>query len=259
MSIHLLSYVQAAGDGHESDFYDDPTVYIYDVYTQYIFPRAYHLRKAIRTEYYFEPLDTGEHLLEKVQASVPKIVAEWKPDLVIYNAGSDILEGDPLSGLSITAANVIKRDEVVFRCCGYQPREIAVQPSTSAPAEGWMAKAASWLGLSSRPQLPSNSESASVAIPPPPLLPPAPAHSAPVVSSSAGAGAGLEEIQLRSRTEGNPVLPGPPPFVPVVMLLSGGYQHKTADVISASIINLNAKFGILDPRWRAPAHWKSVI
>ena len=26
----------------------------------------------------------------------------WKPEFLIYNAGTDILEGDPLGGLSIT-------------------------------------------------------------------------------------------------------------------------------------------------------------
>lgn len=37
------------------------------------------------------------------------------PDFVIYNAGTDILENDPLGRLSITADGIIARDEVVIQ------------------------------------------------------------------------------------------------------------------------------------------------
>ena len=37
---------------------------------------------------------------------------EFTPDVVVYNAGTDILEGDPLGNLSITAQVYIK---YVFR------------------------------------------------------------------------------------------------------------------------------------------------
>lgn len=36
--------------------------------------------------------------------------------------------------------------------------------------------------------------------------------------------------------------------VPIVMLLSGGYQKKNAEIISASILNLISKFGLLEGR-----------
>ena len=38
-----------------------------------------------------------------------------RPDLVIYNAGTDILAGDPLGSLSVSAAGVVQRDELVWR------------------------------------------------------------------------------------------------------------------------------------------------
>lgn len=37
-------------------------------------------------------------------------ISSWKPDFVIYNAGTDILEGDPVGKLNITAQGIIKRD-----------------------------------------------------------------------------------------------------------------------------------------------------
>ena len=39
----------------------------------------------------------------------------FAPDLVIYNAGTDCLAGDPLGLLSISESGIIKRDEMVFR------------------------------------------------------------------------------------------------------------------------------------------------
>ena len=41
----------------------------------------------------------------------------FKPDFVIYNAGTDCLEGDPLGQLSLSAEGIIKRDEAIFRIC----------------------------------------------------------------------------------------------------------------------------------------------
>ena len=36
---------------------------------------------------------------------------------MVYNAGTDILEGDPLGGLSITAEGIIRRDETMLQIC----------------------------------------------------------------------------------------------------------------------------------------------
>jgi histone deacetylase 11 len=39
--------------------------------------------------------------------------------------------------------------------------------------------------------------------------------------------------------------------VPIVMLLSGGYQKKNAEIIAASILNLINKFSLLEGRRRS--------
>ena len=38
----------------------------------------------------------------------------FNPDFVIYNAGTDCMEHDPLGNLNISPAGIIARDEVVF-------------------------------------------------------------------------------------------------------------------------------------------------
>ena len=59
------------------------------------------------------PLLLCSHLRECLQS--------FSPDFVLYNAGTDVLEGDSLGALSITAQGVIARDELVFREVGPRP------------------------------------------------------------------------------------------------------------------------------------------
>ena len=49
---------------------------------------------------------------------------EFKPDLIIYNAGTDILVNDPLGKLDISGEGIKSRDEIVFRIA--KDRQIAI-------------------------------------------------------------------------------------------------------------------------------------
>ena len=46
-----------------------------------------------------------------------KCFRDFKPDFVIYNAGTDCMAGDTLGRLNISEQGVIDRDEVVFKEC----------------------------------------------------------------------------------------------------------------------------------------------
>ena len=50
-----------------------------------------------------------------VDASLAKAFAEFRPDFVIYNAGTDCMTGDPLGCLRISEKGIVERDEIVFR------------------------------------------------------------------------------------------------------------------------------------------------
>uniref|UniRef100_A0A3B4A704 Histone deacetylase domain-containing protein n=1 Tax=Periophthalmus magnuspinnatus TaxID=409849 RepID=A0A3B4A704_9GOBI len=53
--------------------------------------------------------------LQKVELHCDGALNEVRPDVIVYNAGTDILDGDPLGGLSISPHGIVKRDELVFR------------------------------------------------------------------------------------------------------------------------------------------------
>ncbi|XP_035129620.1 histone deacetylase 11 isoform X3 [Callithrix jacchus] len=103
------------GNGHERDFMDDKRVYIMDVYNRHIYPGDRFAKQAIRRKVELEWGTEDDEYLVKVERNIEKALQEHLPDVVVYNAGTDILEGDRLGGLSISPAGIVKRDELVFR------------------------------------------------------------------------------------------------------------------------------------------------
>lgn len=123
------------GDGHETDFLGDDSVYVFDCYTAGIFPGEDASSAAIRTKMHFRKGDRGEHFLPELRDKLSRAVEAFQPHFVVYNAGTDCLEGDPLSGLSLSPEAVVERDEIVFASCGFQYRSGAMA-GAEVPAAG---------------------------------------------------------------------------------------------------------------------------
>lgn len=66
-----------------------------------------------------------------------KALLEFHPDVLVYNAGTDILKGDRLGLLAVTADGIIKRDEMVFKYA--KERNIPIVMLTSG---GYLKKTA---------------------------------------------------------------------------------------------------------------------
>ncbi|XP_024433850.1 histone deacetylase 11 isoform X2 [Desmodus rotundus] len=103
------------GNGHERDFMGDKRVYIMDVYNRHIYPGDRFAKQAIRRKVELEWGTEDDEYLGKVERNLEKALQEHPPDVVVYNAGTDVLEGDRLGGLSISPQGIVKRDELVFR------------------------------------------------------------------------------------------------------------------------------------------------
>ncbi|XP_036593562.1 histone deacetylase 11 isoform X2 [Trichosurus vulpecula] len=103
------------GNGHERDFMDDSRVYIVDIYNRNIYPGDGFAKRAIKRKVELEWGTGDTYYLQKVAEHVEGALSDHMPHVMIYNAGTDILEGDPLGGLSVSAEGIIKRDELVFR------------------------------------------------------------------------------------------------------------------------------------------------
>ena len=55
-----------------------------------------------------------DEYLSKLDASLQEADRKFKPDLLVYNAGTDILEGDPLGRLGVSELGIQQRDAKVF-------------------------------------------------------------------------------------------------------------------------------------------------
>lgn len=102
------------GNGHEADFDKDDQVYIMDVYNAHIYPRDRKVKSAIKKNIeLFHGTDDSEYI-PLLKKHIPEALDSFKPDIIVYNAGTDILVGDPLGHLSISPQGIIKRDQIVF-------------------------------------------------------------------------------------------------------------------------------------------------
>ncbi|KAL6603906.1 hypothetical protein ACP70R_044267 [Stipagrostis hirtigluma subsp. patula] len=89
------------GNGHEKDFADDGRDHVAKRYID----QKVELVSGTKTDEYLEQLDKA---LEDSKS-------RFQPQLIVYNAGTDILDGDPLGRLKISPEGVVIRDEKVFR------------------------------------------------------------------------------------------------------------------------------------------------
>jgi histone deacetylase 11 len=53
--------------------------------------------------------------LDQLDKALKVAESRFQPQLIVYNAGTDILDGDPLGRLKISPQGVVIRDEKVFR------------------------------------------------------------------------------------------------------------------------------------------------
>ncbi len=100
------------GNGHGRDLGQDPDVFILDIYNHSIYPGDEAARRGIDLAH-DAPADTGAYL-DLLARALDTAFSKFTPDLVIYNAGTDILDGDRLGRLAISPRGVVKRDEMVF-------------------------------------------------------------------------------------------------------------------------------------------------
>lgn len=104
------------GDGNEEIFRENHDVVIFDIYNRQIFPFSSVGRTKERHFRFGIPAYTNdEDYLELIKRELPRVLDLVKPDLIMYNAGTDIYEHDPLGALSISSLGIIHRDELVFR------------------------------------------------------------------------------------------------------------------------------------------------
>ncbi|XP_013171457.1 PREDICTED: histone deacetylase 11 [Papilio xuthus] len=125
------------GNGYQRDFLGVPEVYIMDMYNKHIYPKDKEAKRAIRRKVELGHLVEDSEYLLKLHKHLKAALDDFKPDILVYNAGTDVLDSDPLGHLSITEEGIIQRDQFVFEQC--KKRKIPIVMLTSG---GYLRKTA---------------------------------------------------------------------------------------------------------------------
>jgi histone deacetylase 11 len=104
------------GNGHELDFINDKNVVIVDLFSHPNYPGLAPNHAITKRIDHASPLPAGT-TSEQYLMHVRDALAKYEKDtfsLIVYNAGTDILKGDPLGMMSVTEEATVERDELVF-------------------------------------------------------------------------------------------------------------------------------------------------
>ena len=140
------------GNGVARVFEHDRSVFILDAYNAVIYPRDAHARRRIDCDLPLMPGCPGAHYLRTIEAEVPKFIdalarGSPPPRLAVYNAGTDILAGDPLGQMSVPADTVLERDRLVIRHLADRHIPTVILPSGGYTRDSYrlVAATAEWV------------------------------------------------------------------------------------------------------------------
>lgn len=106
------------GNGYSEIFLNDSRVYIFDVYNQHKYPAMFEidceLRDRINYHYPVNSKVNDEEYMTILTDHLFNDINDCHPDLIIYNAGTDVYFKDNCGNMGLTEKGIICRDEYVF-------------------------------------------------------------------------------------------------------------------------------------------------
>ena len=115
IKIMIVDLDAHQGNGYEKDFLKDDSIYILDMYNADIYPNDIKAKLSIDRNIELRSGIGDSDYLDRLAKELEQAFGDFAPDLIIYNAGTDIMAGDPLGGMNISEQGIIQRDEMVFR------------------------------------------------------------------------------------------------------------------------------------------------
>ncbi len=99
------------GNGNAQAVLHESRIALFDVYNEDTWPGD--VQKRINFDYPIPAKTKDYAYLNLVRSELTKAIDRVRPTLIIYNAGTDPLEGDPLGSLSLSKQGIWDRDEFV--------------------------------------------------------------------------------------------------------------------------------------------------
>lgn len=148
----LASALVIDTDAHQGDGTADairpwPWAHIVDFFEEDIFPWP---KVAEDIPVPLPPRTNGAAYLDVVREHLPQALDRYRPGLVVYNAGSDVLWSDPLARLLLRAEEMAERDLLVVTEVRERGLPLAMVLSGGYGPASWEAHARSIEGLLAR-------------------------------------------------------------------------------------------------------------
>lgn len=135
------------GNGTASMFRAWPWASIYDIHQRSLFPSR---KEPEDYPHAVEPGMSGVEYLDLVRSTLPAALDAERPDLVIYNAGSDPFAGDPLAGFRLSGDDLAERDLLVVDMIRERSIPAAMVLSGGYSGESWQIHADAIEGILAR-------------------------------------------------------------------------------------------------------------
>lgn len=99
------------GNGTADTFKDDEDVFTFSIHQRNNYP---FYKPKSDLDIGLDDYTSDKVYLEKLYEHIPKIISDFKPQLILYVAGADPYEHDQIGNLSLTINGLKKRDEFIF-------------------------------------------------------------------------------------------------------------------------------------------------
>lgn len=110
------------GNGTAYIFRQDPSVFTFSIHQQNLYP----VKQRSDLDIGLADFTGDAEYLGHLRRVVPRVLDEFRPDLVVYLAGADPYQGDQLGSLQLTIEGLRQRDELVIGECRQRRVPIAV-------------------------------------------------------------------------------------------------------------------------------------
>ncbi len=114
-SILIIDLDAHQGNGIASTVGGNEKVYIFDLYNKQVYPQDEQAKKYIDFDFGVAGNISEQDYINILKTEIYPAIQKTEPNLIIYNAGTDIYKKDMLGGLNISIPKIIKRDHLIFK------------------------------------------------------------------------------------------------------------------------------------------------
>lgn len=115
LKVMIIDLDAHQGNGVSSILKNDKRTFIFDMYNADVYPQDVEAQQYTNKKIKLKIGTDTQTYLDLLHNELPNAIETFKPDLIIYNAGTDIFQKDHLGKLNISKDGIIKRDEFVFQ------------------------------------------------------------------------------------------------------------------------------------------------